>query len=596
MSTRLEMDRETQKNIDSWLEGSYDEATKNEIRRLQRENPQELIDAFYQRLDFGTGGLRGIMGVGTNRMNAYTVRAATQGLANYINLQPKTKERYAVLVGFDTRNHSKEFAEEVAKVLGANNIEVYLYNEMRPVALISFGVLHKKCIAGVMITASHNPKEYNGYKVWWQDGVQVLPPHDQGIIQEVNKITDPSQVKSGPLASSIIHPIREEIDEAYVTTVRNLQLHPGDNRSKGKQLKIVYTSIHGGGITMVPRVLSDWGFKNVTLVERQCRADGNFPTVKHPNPEEPEALTLGIDKLEESKGDLLIATDPDCDRLAAVISHQGNHVILNGNETACIALEYICQSLEEARGMPPKAMFIKTIVTTELFKAIAEHHRGICLDVLTGFKYIGEKIAQWEEDKQGNVTPHHYIFGGEESYGALYGTHARDKDAVVYAAILCEAALHLKSQGKTLVDELHRIYHKYGVFREKLLSLEFEGKEGIAKIASMMENLRKNPPAQIANKAVTILEDYRNHTLLHVATGKKEVLVLPKSNVLRFWLEDQTKIVVRPSGTEPKLKIYVATYNKHFLTDEKSLEKAIHSCDRHAEEVLNHMKQLFNAR
>src|ERR1700722_9951171 len=333
MSTKLAMDIETQKNIDAWLEGSYDEATKNEIKRLRSENPQELIDAFYQRLDFGTGGLRGLMGVGVNRMNAYTVRAATQGLANYIHSQPKVKERHAVLIGFDSRNHSREFAEETAKVLAANNIEVFLYDEMRPVALISFGVLYKKCIAGVMITASHNPKEYNGYKVWWKEGVQVLPPHDKGIIREVNKITDPSQVKSGPLASALIHPISEEIDQAYVTTVRNLQLHTGDNRSRGKQLKVVYTSIHGGGITMVPRVLSDWGFGNVTLVEEQCHADGNFSTVKYPNPEEPEALRLGIEKLNEVKGDILLATDPDCDRLAVVVAHLGECVILDGNQT-----------------------------------------------------------------------------------------------------------------------------------------------------------------------------------------------------------------------------------------------------------------------
>ncbi len=593
MTIKIKMDAETQKNIDSWLEGSYDEATKNEIRRLQRENPEELTDAFFQHLDFGTGGLRGLMGVGTNRMNAYTVRAATQGLANYLATIPKTRARHAVLVGYDTRNHSKEYAEEVAKVFAANEIEVFLYKEMRPVALISYGVLHNECIAGVMITASHNPKEYNGYKVWWKDGVQVLPPHDQGIIAQVNKIKDPTQVKVGKLESQLVHLVSEEIDNDYVTTVRNLQLHPGDNRSKGKSLHIVYTSIHGGGITMVPRVLSDWGFGQVTFVDKQCNADGNFPTVKHPNPEEPEALQLGIDKLKEVKGDLLLATDPDCDRLAVAVAHHGKTVILNGNETACLALEHICKSLEEARGMPAKAMFIKTIVTTELFKTIVEHYRGTCLDVLTGFKYIGEKIAQWEEDKKVAVTPHHYVFVAEESYGSLFGTHARDKDAVVYSAIMCESALQLKKENKTLVDELFRIYHKYGVFREKMLSWEFEGREGIEKIKQMMETLRKNPPKNIGGVVVTVLEDYLNHTSYHLESNTKEALVLPKSNVLRFWLSDHTKIVVRPSGTEPKIKVYCATYDKHFLTDEKAIEKVIHNCDRRAEEYLNHFKQIL---
>lgn len=583
------MDAETENNINAWLNGSYDKATLAEIERLQKENPQELIDAFYTKLDFGTGGLRGLMGVGTNRMNLYTVRAATQGLANYIQKMPKTGVKHAVLVGFDSRNHSLEFAKESANVLSANGIEVFLYDKISPVALISFGLLYKKCIAAVMITASHNPKEYNGYKVWWSNGAQVLPPHDKGIIEEVSKISDPKMVKTTP-DDSLIHEVGEEIAVAYLKTIRDLQLHPGDNRSKGNDLHIVYTSLHGAGITMVPRVLSDWGFTNVTLVDEQCKPDGNFPTVLYPNPEEHEALKLGIAKLQEVKGDLLLATDPDADRLAVVVMHHGKPVILNGNECACIALDHICRALEEARGMPPKPMFVKSIVTSELFRAIAEHHLGICVDVLTGFKYIGEKIAQWQEDHLGDVTSHHFIFGAEESYGALYGTHARDKDAIIFAAIICEAACQMKSKGKTLIDSLHKIYHKYGVYREKLLSLEFEGKEGVEKIKKMMEKLRSNPPGMIGNVAVENFDDFLTHTSHHLLSGAKETLVLPKSNVLRFSLADHTKIVIRPSGTEPKIKIYVSVYDRHNLIDDKAIEKAILHCDRKADEVLMHFK------
>jgi phosphomannomutase len=584
------IDHATQKNIDSWLNGNYDEASKKEILRLQRENPAELVDAFYRHLDFGTGGLRGIMGVGTNRMNPYTVRAATQGLANYM-LKQKTSAVPSVFIGFDCRHHSHEFATEAATVLAANGIRVYLYKDLRPVANISFGVLQKKCTAGIMITASHNPPQYNGYKVYWSYGGQVLPPHDQGIIAEVNQVTSTTKVKSVELPHPLVEEVGEELDKAYLKAIHEWQMHPGDNHTHGKELKVIYTSLHGGGITMIPSALKDWGFTNLTLVEAQAKPDGDFPTVKSPNPEEHAAMTLGIEKLKAVNGDILLGTDPDTDRLGVVIMHQGKPFFFDGNQVACLLVEHVCHSLRETRSMPPKAMFIKTIVTTELFRCIAEHYQAGCLDVLTGFKYVGEKIHQWEEEKLADVPSHHFILGAEESYGYLLGTHVRDKDAIISAACICEAALRLKLRKKTLVDLLNEIYLKYGVFREKLLSLVFEGKDGADKMQHMMEHLRKNPPKMIADLRVEILEDYQNHICLHVASGRKEPLLLPKSDVLRFWLEDQTKIVIRPSGTEPKIKLYCGVMEKHHQTDRHAVTQAVISCDARLNTLLDAIKK-----
>lgn len=590
------IDQTTQKNIDTWLKGDYDEASKNEIRRLQRENPEELLDAFYTHLNFGTGGLRGIMGVGTNRMNVYNVRAATQGLANYILKQTPKEGKHSAVISYDSRHHSREFAEETAKVLAANKIEVFLYKELRPVALASFGVLYKHCTVGIMITASHNAPKYNGYKVYWSHGGQVLPPHDKGIIDEVNRITKNTMVKTVEnLSHPLIHEVDGEIDAAFLAKIHRLQMHPGDNKSKGKDLHIVYTSLHGAGITMVPRALKDWGFTHLTLVDEQVIPDGNFPTLKNPNPEEPEAMRLGIKKLEEVNADLLIATDPDTDRLGVVVMHANEPFFFNGNEVACMLAEHLCRSLEETHSMPPKPMFIKTIVTTELLRKIVEHHGATCLDVLTGFKYIGEKISQWEEDTAVNeVIGHHFIFGGEESYGYLLGTQTRDKDAIVSAACLCEAALQLKLQKKTLVDFLYEIYQKFGIYREKLISLTFEGKEGVDKMRSMMHTLRESPPTEIGSLKVVTVEDYLSRTILHTATGHKEPLTLPHSDVLRFWLEDDTKIVVRPSGTEPKIKLYGGIRDKHHHpASEKALVQAIQSCDRRLDEILFAMKKML---
>ena len=592
--TEVIFDKETQKNIDSWLEGDYDEETKNTIRRLKEENPEELLNAFYTHMSFGTGGLRDRMGVGTNRMNIYTVRNATQGLANYIlKLERIENKQHRVFIGYDCRHHSREFAEEAASILAANDIEVFLYKELRPVANISLGVLYKKCIAGIMITASHNPSQYNGYKVYGSYGGQVLPPHTQGIISEVNKVTQGNCINKGKYPHPLIHEVCEEVDQAYFKAIHQWQLHPGNNHSQGKELKIVYTSLHGTGFTMIPRALNDWGFTNLTLIEEQKNPNGDFPTVKSPNPEDHEAMALGVEKLNDLQGDILLGTDPDTDRLGVVAMHQGKPYFFDGNQVACLLLEHICRSLNQSRSMPPKPMCIKTIVTTELFRTIAEHYRVGCLDVLTGFKYIGEKIHQWEEETLAKVSSHHFILGAEESYGYLVGTHVRDKDAIIAATSICEAALQEKLQGKTLVDLLYEIYLTYGVYREKILSLPFEGKEGADKMRQMMTQLRKNPPKTIANMGVTILEDYLNHTSYHLETDHIEPLLLPKSDILRFWLSDQTKIVVRPSGTEPKIKLYCGVMEKHHPGDLHAMHRTIAACDARLATILSSVKKIL---
>lgn len=582
---QISIDAETQKNIDNWLNAEYDEQTKAEIRRLQQENPQELINAFYTKLEFGTGGLRGVMGVGPNRMNNYTVRGATQGLANYLKLQ-FPKEKTSVLIGYDSRHHSKEFAQECAQVLAGNEVEVYLYNELRPVPLVSFGVLNKHCNAGIMITASHNPPEYNGYKAYWSNGAQVLPPHDTGIINEVNKITHPSLVKLADANSPLIHHIGDEIDQFYLKATFKLQHYLDDNQKNGKNLKIIYTPLHGAGITMVPKALANWGFTNVSIVEQQKNPDGDFPTVETPNPEERSALKIGIEKLVKEQADILIGTDPDTDRMGIVVMHKNEPILLNGNQIACICLEHVCNALQTSKKMPAKPMFIKTIVTTELFKAICDAYHVSSLDVLTGFKYIGEKIDLWSK----NSNDYQFIFGGEESYGYLLGTHARDKDAVISADLIAEAALHMKLQGKTLIDLLDSMYQKYGVFREKLLSLTLKGREGAEKIHKMMNDLRQHPPTNIGGKKVVKIEDYQTHISKDLVISKTEKIDLPESNVLRFWLEDGTKLVIRPSGTEPKIKIYAGVYKKA----EPNLLQTISECDKKLDDYLNAIQQLIH--
>lgn len=580
----IALDSATQTNVNKWLNEPYDQETKAKIRELLNDNPQQIVDSFYTNLAFGTGGLRGIMGVGTNRVNNYTVRAATQGLANYINSQPKDQQEFSVFIGYDSRNQSRTFAEESAKVLAANQIRVYLCKHLRPTPLVSFGCRYKTCTAAIMITASHNPPEYNGYKVYWNDGAQVLSPHDKGIIEEVNKITGPLLVNAvDSLQNALIKEVEEEIDNPYLDAIQTLQLHPENNKCNGKNLSIAYTSLHGTGITLMPKALERCGFTNVHYVEKQIIPDGNFPTAHSPNPEELAALKLGIETMRKHHCDLLIATDPDADRVGVVVSHKGEPIALNGNQTAAICLEHICQALTLQNCMPQKGAFIKSIVTTELFQAICDNYQKPCFNVLPGFKYIGEYIRNWEKDPQG----FQYIFGGEESYGYLLGTIVRDKDAISSSALICEAALIAKQEGKTLVDKLNDLFYKYGVYEEKLVSVKFpDSKEGKEDMQEGMARLRKEGLKEINGISVKTIEDYLSRVRTYISTGKTEPIALPASDGLSFWLDDGSKVTIRPSGTEAKVKLYCGVVKKV----EGSIEQTKELCGTHADQLLEFLK------
>lgn len=534
------MNIEIEKKVRSWLQEPFDSDTIAQVEALRALSPKELEDSFYTDLSFGTGGLRGLMGVGTNRMNRYTIRKTTQGLANYLKKEHPSKG-ISVVIGFDNRLHSEEFANEACYVLIQNGIDVFLCKELRPTPFVSFACRHCKANAAIMITASHNPKEYNGYKVYWQDGAQVVSPHDEGILKEIHNLKDFSVQKTSHPGT--LHRLDETEDEAYLSAIRPLQIFPKENKTFGKDLSIIYTSLHGTGITLAPKALKDWGFSSVSLVKKQVIIDGDFPTVKFPNPEYAEALQLGLDLLTDSSADLLLATDPDADRLGIAVMHKGKPVILTGNEIASICTEYLCQNPKKITN----PAVITTIVSTDLIKSICQAHHIPCFSVLTGFKYIGEKIHIWEKEPS---SPS-FLFGAEESYGYLYGTHSRDKDGIVSCCLISEIALHHKRQGKTLVDFLYEIYQKYGVFKESTHSINFApGKDGVLAIEKLMDHLRANPPLSLCNLKVTSSEDY-----LHT-----EKTGLPKSNVLLFKLEDGSKLIIRPSGTEPKLKIYVTVY------------------------------------
>jgi len=561
-------DPEILSRAQSWLgDPYYDEKTKAEVRELLK-NPEELIDAFYTELSFGTGGLRGIMGAGSNRINIYTIRKATQGLANYIRKRGNPSQ--GVAIGFDSRHHSHEFAEETAKVFAANGIKAFLMKELRPTPYVSFATRHLKAQAGVMITASHNPKEYNGYKVFWQDGGQVVPPHDTGIISEVNAITSPAQIKLAKIDDPLIISVNSTLDEDYLRALSALQHFPGEDH---RALKICYTSLHGTGITLMPEALRRWGFSPPHLVATQVVPDGNFPTVHFPNPEYPEALKDGIDDLVQTGNDILIATDPDADRLGVVVRHQDKPVTLSGNEQAAIAAYFICETLKMQKKLPPKGAIVTTIVTTELLKKISEAYQVKCFEVLTGFKYIGEKIHEWEQKPGG----YQFLFGAEESYGYLMGTYARDKDAMIAGCLFAEIALKMKEQGKTLVDLLYDIYRKFGIYREKQFSLTFEeGKKGIDTIHHLMERLRKNPPTLLAGQKIVSTEDFLKDTPEN----------LPRSDVLLYRLEDKSKVIIRPSGTEPKLKVYLATQ-----TATESVEKGLEACNHRLETLIDALKK-----
>ncbi|BAV07528.1 phosphoglucomutase [Filimonas lacunae] len=553
------MDASIQAKVNEWLNGSYDEATKEEIKRLEKDSPDELADAFYRNLEFGTGGLRGIMGVGTNRMNKYTVGMATQGFANYLRKTYGDKP-VKVAIGHDSRNNSRFFAETTANVFAANGIEVFLFEALRPTPELSFAIRTLGCQAGVVCTASHNPKEYNGYKAYWSDGGQLVPPHDKNVIREVEAISSVADVKFTG-GESRISIIGKDTDEAYIKMVKGLSVYP-EVISKQHDLKIVYTPIHGTGITLVPDVLKAYGFTNVSIVEEQATPDGNFPTVAYPNPEESEAMSIGLKKAKSIDADILAGTDPDADRVGVgVKNHKGEWVLMNGNQTAVLAFAYAIEARKKKGLAQPNDMVIKTIVTSEMIDEVARQNEITCYNVLTGFKWIAELL----KEKEGKEN---YVIGGEESFGLMIGDQVRDKDAVAAVALLCEMAAYEKEQGRTLYDKLIELYIQYGFYLEHLISITKKGMRGQEEIAEMMQGYRNNPPAAINGSPVVQLLDYQLQVGKNLKTGESWDITLPKSNVLQFILEDGTKISARPSGTEPKIKFYFSVNTKLAAKDQ----------------------------
>ncbi|MBB1284999.1 phospho-sugar mutase [Flavisolibacter sp. BT320] len=541
------MDAQIEQKVATWLNGAYDDDVKSSIRDLQQNNPDELADAFYRNLEFGTGGLRGIMGIGTNRMNKYTVGMATQGYTNYLK-QSFPNEEIKVAIAHDSRNNSRFFAETVANVFAANGLKVFLFEELRPTPELSFAIRHLGCKGGVVCTASHNPKEYNGYKAYWVDGGQLVPPHDKAVITEVEKIGDVNDVKwSG--GEKNITLIGKELDEAYIAMVKGLSVYPEVIREQ-KDLKIVYTSIHGTGIKLVPQVLQAFGFENITIVEEQATPDGNFPTVVYPNPEESEAMSIGLKKAQEMDADILCGTDPDADRVGIGVKNtKGEWVLMNGNQTAVLAFNYMIEARKEKGLQQPNDMVVKTIVTTNMIDVIAKEAGVTCYNVLTGFKWIAELIREKEGSEK-------YVVGGEESYGLMIGDQVRDKDAVSAVALLCEMAAYEKSKGRSLYEKMLDLYVKFGYYQEDLISITKKGRNGQQEIADMMEDFRANPPKELAGSKVVELLDYEKRVKTNLQTGATEEITLPKSNVLQFITEDGSKISARPSGTEPKIKFY----------------------------------------
>jgi phosphoglucomutase len=539
--------------VNNWLTENYDQETKDEIIRLQKENPNELTDSFYQNLEFGTGGLRGIMGVGTNRINKYTIGMATQGYSNYL-LSSFPNQHIKVAIAHDSRNNSRFFAETAAKVFAANGIKVFLFQSLRPTPELSFTIRFLGCQGGVVCTASHNPKEYNGYKAYWNDGGQLVPPHDHRVIEEVEKIGSVSEVKwTG--GESHITIVGKEIDEAYISMVKNLSVYP-EIIEKQHNLCIVYTPIHGTGIKLVPEVLQRFGFSNVHVVDEQATPDGNFPTVAYPNPEEKETMSLGLKKAREIDADILLGTDPDADRVGIGIKNdRGEWVLMNGNQTAVLAFNYLIEARKEKGIAQSNDMVIKTIVTTDMIDEIAARSNIKCYNVLTGFKWIAELIKEKEKTEN-------YVIGGEESYGLMLGDKLRDKDAVSAVAILCEMAAYEKNKGRTLYDKLIDLYLQFGFYKESLISITKKGMDGQKQIADMMASYRNQPPVTINNSDVVQLLDYQTSTGKDLKTGKSWKIALPVSNVLQFILEDGTKISARPSGTEPKIKFYFSVHEK----------------------------------
>jgi phosphoglucomutase len=543
--------QEVRSKAQLWLDGNYDEATKAEVKQLvDAQDSTALIESFYRDLEFGTGGLRGIMGAGTNRMNIYTVGAATQGLSNYLNACFADLPQISVVIGHDCRNNSRRFAEISADIFSANGIKVYLFEDLRPTPEVSFAIRHFGCQSGIILTASHNPKEYNGYKAYWDDGAQIIAPHDENIITEVSKITDVNAIKfkGNP---DLIEIIGEEVDKLYIDKVKSISLSP-DAIRRHHDMKIVFTPIHGTAVKLVPRALREYGFTNIIDVPEQYVVSGDFPTVHSPNPEEPAALDMAIQRAKATDAELVMATDPDSDRMGIAIKNDaGEWILVNGNQTALLFVYYLIRRWKETGKLKGKEYVVKTIVTTEIIKDVAEKNGVKCFDCYTGFKWIASVIRELEGKME-------YIGGGEESYGFLPETFVRDKDGVSSCTLMAEIAAWAKDNGMTLYQLLKQIYVEYGYGKEKGISVVRKGKSGAEEIAQMMTDFRNNPPKELAGSAIRIIKDYKTLKQTNVATGVITDLDMPaRSNVLQYFTEDGTKISVRPSGTEPKIKFYI---------------------------------------
>lgn len=555
---------------ESWLDANIDENTRKDIREMLEHDEERLIEAFYKDLQFGTGGMRGIMGTGSNRINKYTIGMATQGLANY--LKKTFTGDISVAIACDSRNHSQEFAEIAAHILSANQIQVYLFDALRPTPLLSYTIRHLKCQSGIVITASHNPKEYNGYKVYWEDGGQIVPPHDAGIINEVQSITSINEIRFEADASHI-KTIGEEVDTAYLEALQSLSLSPKAIQEH-KDMKIVFTPIHGTGYRLVPDALKAFGFTSVHSVEAQDMPDGNFPTVDSPNPENPEAFQLALEEARKLDADLIMGTDPDADRVGIIVKKtDGTYQLLNGNQTAAILVYYLIKRHSEQELLHGSEYVVKTIVTTELLSEITEKYHIDCYDTLTGFKYIAAKIRELEGRKT-------FLGGGEESYGYLAGEFVRDKDAVMSCALIAEVAAWSATQGKTLYDILLDIYVEFNMYKEKLVSVVKKGRDGALEIEQMMKDFRHNTPESIVGANIMLIHDYQKQKSFDMISALRYDIQLPKSNVLQFILSDGTKISIRPSGTEPKIKFYISVKaplasKAHFENTDRMLEEKI---------------------
>ena len=566
-------------SYEEWLNNPYfDEETRKELQAIAG-NEKEIEERFYMDLEFGTAGLRGIIGAGTNRMNVYTVRKATQGLANYI--LGVGAEKKGVAIAYDSRRMSPEFADVAALCLAANGIKAYVFESLRPTPELSYAVRKLGCTAGINITASHNPPEYNGYKVYWEDGAQITPPHDTGIMAEVKKVTDYATVKTMELEDAkkagLYQVIGADIDDPYIAELKKLVLHQDCIDKVGAELKIVYTPLHGTGNIPVRRVLKELGFQNVYVVPEQELPDGDFPTVSYPNPEAAEAFELGLALGKKVDADLILATDPDADRLGVYVkdSKTGEYHSLTGNMSGCLIGDYVIGQRKELKGLPADGAFIRSIVSTNMADAIAKYYGIELIEVLTGFKFIGQKILEFEKTGKGT-----YLFGMEESYGCLTGTYARDKDAIVASMTLCEAAAYYKTKNMTLWDAMLAMYERYGYYKDDVTSITLKGIEGLAKIQSIMDTLRANAPAEIGKYKVTAVRDYKKDTITDVKTGAVKPTGLPSSNVLYYELTDDAWVCVRPSGTEPKVKFYLGVKGTSLDDAEKKskeLSTAVHT-------------------